>query len=37
MSIERDGDGFLVSMSDWSEEVMHSMAREDDKTLTENR
>ena len=37
MSLERDGDGFLLSMSDWSVDVMHEMAREDDKTLTEEQ
>lgn len=37
MSIERDGDGFLLSMTDWSVEVMHEMAREDDKELTEEQ
>ena len=37
MSLERDGDGFLLSMTDWSVEVMHEMAREDDKTLTEEQ
>ena len=35
MSLERDGDGFLLAMSDWSVEAMHEMAREDDKELTE--
>ena len=37
MSLERDGDGFLLSMTDWSVDVMHEMAREDDKTLTEEQ
>jgi len=26
---ERDGDGYLLSMADWSEEVMHQMAEAD--------
>jgi len=37
MSLERDGDGFLLSMSDWSVDVMHEMAREDDKELSEEQ
>ena len=37
MSLERDGDGFLLAMSDWSVEVMHEMAREDEKELTEEQ
>jgi tRNA 2-thiouridine synthesizing protein E len=37
MSLERDGDGFLLAMSDWSVDVMHETAREDDKTLTEEQ
>jgi len=35
MSIERDGDGFLVDMNNWSEDVMYQMAEEDGFTITE--
>jgi len=32
---ERDGDGFLRDMNQWSEEVMYAMAAEDDFNLTD--
>jgi len=32
--VERDGDGYLLSMADWSEEVMYEMAKADDYELT---
>lgn len=35
MTLERDGDGYLLDMSVWSEEVMHEMAAEDEFELTE--
>lgn len=35
MSVERDGDGFLVNMNDWSRDVMLEMAEEDGFTITE--
>jgi len=34
MALERDGDGYLMSMADWSEETMHEMAIADDYELT---
>ena len=34
MALERDGDGYLMSMADWSEDVMHEMAKADDYELT---
>lgn len=34
MSIERDSDGFLVNMNDWTEEVMEQMAKDDGFDLT---
>lgn len=34
MALERDGDGYLMSMADWSEDVMHEMAKADDYVLT---
>jgi TusE/DsrC/DsvC family sulfur relay protein len=33
MSLERDGDGFLVNMNDWTPEVMNEMALEDGVAL----
>ena len=33
--MNRDGDGFLLSMDDWTEEVMREMATEDGFELTE--
>ena len=35
MELNRDGDGFLVNTSDWSEEVMNQMASEDNFEITE--
>ena len=35
MAIERDGDGFLLDMSTWNEEVMNEMASADGVELTE--
>ena len=34
-SCDRDGDGFLLNTSDWSEEVMYEMAKSDDMEITE--
>ena len=33
--MNRDGDGFLINTSDWSEEVMYEMAKSDDMEITE--
>lgn len=35
MTLERDGDGFLVDMSLWSPEVMREMAADDGFNITE--
>lgn len=35
MSLNRDGDGFLVNMNEWTPEVMKLMANEDGFELTE--
>jgi tRNA 2-thiouridine synthesizing protein E len=35
MTLERDGDGFLIDMNDWSEDVMHEMANADGFNITE--
>jgi len=35
MELNRDGDGFLINTSDWSEEVMYEMAKSDDIEITE--
>jgi len=35
MAIERDGDGYLLDMNEWTEEVMYAMAAEDDYELSE--
>lgn len=35
MDLNRDGDGFLINTSDWSEEVMYEMAKSDDMEITE--
>ena len=35
MELNRDGDGFLINTSDWSEEVMYEMAKSDDMEITE--
>ena len=37
MSIERDGDGFLIRMCDWSLDVMFQMALEDGIEMTEEK
>jgi len=37
MSIERDGDGYLLSMADWTPEVMQEMADADGYELTEDK
>ena len=34
MTIERDGDGFLINMNEWTDDVMHSMAEDDGVVLT---
>ena len=35
MELNRDGDGFLINTSDWSEEVMYEMAKSDDMEMTD--
>jgi len=35
MTLNRDGDGFLVDTNDWSEEVMIQMAEEDGFLITD--
>ena len=35
MDLNRDGDGFLINIDDWSEEVMYEMAKSDDMEITE--
>ena len=35
MELNRDGDGFLINTSDWSEEVMNQMATDDNFEITE--
>ena len=35
MDLNRDGDGFLINTNDWSEEVMHQMATEDNFEINE--
>ena len=37
MGIERTGNGYLVDPTQWSLEVMHEMAKEDDVTLTDSQ
>jgi len=34
---ERDGDGFLLDMSLWNEDIMHAMAAADDVEMTEEK
>jgi TusE/DsrC/DsvC family sulfur relay protein len=34
--VERDGDGYLLDMNAWTEEVMYEMAKQDDFQLTES-
>ena len=36
MAVERDGDGFLVDMNEWTPEVMNEMAEADGFELTED-
>lgn len=33
--MNRDGDGFLVDYNDWTPEIMHQMAQEDNFEITE--
>ena len=35
MSLNVDGDGFLLDMSDWTTDVMHELAAQDGVTLNE--
>ena len=35
MELNRDGDGFLLSIDDWSEKVMYQMAQDDDFEITD--
>lgn len=35
MNIETDGDGFLIDRSQWSEEVMYELAKQDGLVLNE--
>jgi len=35
--MERTGNGYLVDPTEWSLEIMHEMAKEDDVTLTESQ
>ena len=35
MELNRDGDGFLLSIDDWSEEVMYQMAQADNFEITD--
>ena len=35
MELNRDGDGFLINTSDWSEEAMYQMAESDEMEITE--
>ena len=37
MELNRDGDGFLLSIDDWSEEVMYQMAQADDFEIPDER
>jgi len=37
MSLERDGDGFLIRMCDWTPEVMAEMMQSDGVELTEEK
>lgn len=34
-NIERDGDGFLLNVNEWTEEVMYEMAKEDGFEITD--
>ena len=33
--MERDGDGFLLNINDWTEDLMYQMAKEDDFEITD--
>ena len=33
--MDRDGDGFLLNINDWTEELMYQMAKEDDFEITD--
>lgn len=35
MALNTDGDGFLLDMNDWTPELMHELAAQDDVTLSE--
>ena len=35
MELNRDGDGFLINIDDWSEEVMYQMAESDSFEITD--
>ena len=35
MDLNRDGDGFLINIDDWSEEVMYQMAESDNFEITD--
>ena len=35
MDLNRDGDGFLINIDDWSEEVMYQMAESDSFEITD--
>ena len=37
MAVERDGDGYLMNMNDWSEDVMRQMAEEDGFDLDDDK
>jgi TusE/DsrC/DsvC family sulfur relay protein len=37
MSIERDGDGFLVDMNTWTPEVMEQMMKDDGVMITDDK
>lgn len=34
-NMDRDGDGFLLNINDWTEELMYQMAKEDDFEITD--
>jgi TusE/DsrC/DsvC family sulfur relay protein len=36
MALERTGNGYLVNPDEWTVEIMHEMAREDDFVLTDS-
>jgi len=37
ISVQRDGDGFLLNMDDWSEDVMHEMFATDMVDVSEEK